>query len=61
MKYCNQQYPPFSVYATTCIAHLKSRLALLRIVAIAHYYASSRLARRDLMRTLQVVQLRIPG
>ena len=52
---------PTGKFTTTCIAHLKSRLALLRIAAIARYYGSSRLAMHDLRRTLQAVQLRIPG
>ena len=47
--------------ATPCIARLISRLALLRIAVVAHYYSSSRLASHKMIRTLQHVQPRIPG
>jgi len=68
---------PLGEFATTCIARLISRLAwsptrtwassesmeaeALRIVAIARYYSSSRLANHEMSRTLQAVQLRFPG
>ena len=63
--------------ATTCRAHPISPLAAvaytdvgegreqdaeaLRIVAIIHYYGSSRLARGEMECTLQAVRLRTPG
>ena len=63
--------------ATACIVHPLSPLVgvaymdvgegreqdaeALRIAAIAYYYGSSRLARDKMERTLQAVQLRIPG
>jgi len=56
-KFRNHQ---MAEYATTCIARLISCLALLRIAAIDFYYSSSRLARHEMIRTLQAVQLRIP-
>jgi len=42
-------------------AHFLSRLAVLRIVTIASYSSSSRLAIHDKKRTLYIVQLRILG
>lgn len=63
-------------HATACIARLIPRLALsstgrrrgalagavaLQIAAIARYFGSLRLARHEMIRTLQTVQLRILG
>ena len=68
---------PLAELTTTCIAHLISRLAFvaytdvgeareqdaeaLRIVAIAGYYSSPRLARHKMICTLQAVQLQTLG
>jgi hypothetical protein len=60
-KVRNISVDPLGEHATTCIAHFILHLALLRIVARASHYASSRLARHKMKCTLKAAQLRILG